>query len=175
MLFTYFIKFLSFLGKASVKEFYKRNSQWTEGLISASKSVAKAANYLVDAANKAVTSDSSSNLEIIVAAQEIAASTAQLVIASKVKAEKNSQKLYELTTASKSVTQATGAVVATVKDCNHHLEQSQEVDVSKLTSSQAKTMEMEIHVKVLEFEQALQVERMKLASFRRQHYRNAED
>ncbi|TMW40498.1 hypothetical protein DOY81_014422, partial [Sarcophaga bullata] len=33
-------------GTFSEKEFYKRNSQWTEGLISASKSVAKGANYL---------------------------------------------------------------------------------------------------------------------------------
>lgn len=34
-------------GSASVKEFYKRNHQWTEGLISASKSVAQGANFLV--------------------------------------------------------------------------------------------------------------------------------
>lgn len=137
--------------------------------------MAKAANYLVDAANKSVTSDSNLNFEIIVAAQEIAASTAQLVIASKVKADKNSTKLGELTAASKNVTQATGVVVATVKDCNHQLEQVQEVDVSKLTSSQAKTMEMEMHVKVLELEQALQQQRLKLASFRRNHYRNSEE
>lgn len=35
------------VGTASVKEFYKRNNQWTEGLISAAKSVAQGANFLV--------------------------------------------------------------------------------------------------------------------------------
>lgn len=34
-------------GSATVKEFYKRNHQWTEGLISAAKSVAQGANFLV--------------------------------------------------------------------------------------------------------------------------------
>lgn len=34
-------------GTASAKEFYKRNHQWTEGLISAAKSVAQGANFLV--------------------------------------------------------------------------------------------------------------------------------
>lgn len=34
-------------GSASVKEFYKRNHQWTEGLISAAKAVAQGANFLV--------------------------------------------------------------------------------------------------------------------------------
>nr|XP_014090946.1 huntingtin-interacting protein 1 [Bactrocera oleae] len=162
-------------GTTSIKEFYKRNSQWTEGLISASKSVAKGANLLVEAANKAIVSESTQNFELIVAAQEIAACTAQLVIASKVKAPKESQKLGDLTKASRDVSQATGQVVATVKDCNQSLEQLQEVDFTKLTSSQAKTMEMEIHVKVLELEQALQMQRLKLASFRRKHYQNSDD
>jgi huntingtin interacting protein 1 len=34
-------------GSASAKEFYKRNHQWTEGLISAAKAVATGANLLV--------------------------------------------------------------------------------------------------------------------------------
>jgi huntingtin interacting protein 1 len=34
-------------GTATTKEFYKRNHQWTEGLISASKSVANGAKILV--------------------------------------------------------------------------------------------------------------------------------
>lgn len=52
------------------------------------------------------------------AAQEIAASTAQLVVASRVKADRRSNNLQQLTQASKSVTTATGGVVATVKDCS---------------------------------------------------------
>lgn len=34
-------------GTASATEFYKRNHQWTEGLISAAKNVAQGANFLV--------------------------------------------------------------------------------------------------------------------------------
>lgn len=34
-------------GSASATEFYKRNNQWTEGLISAAKNVAQGANFLV--------------------------------------------------------------------------------------------------------------------------------
>lgn len=159
-------------GTASAKEFYKRNNQWSEGLISASKSVATGANLLVEAANKAVSGEAKHHLDIIVAAQEIAACTAQLVVASRVKAPRNSQKLTDLSTASRNVTQATGTVVATAKDCSQHLEDSNDLDLSKLTVHQAKTFEMEIQVKVLELEQALQTERLKLAAFRRKNYRN---
>lgn len=55
--------------------------------------------------------------QLVVAAQEIAASTAQLVVASRVKADRNSSNLQQLSLASKGVTNATGSVVATVKDC----------------------------------------------------------
>ncbi|KAL9906483.1 huntingtin interacting protein 1 isoform 1-T1 [Glossina fuscipes fuscipes] len=162
-------------GHFPAKEFYKRNSQWAEGLISASKNIAKGANFLVESANKFFTTESSNNFEIIVAAQEIAASTAQLVIASKVKADKNSQKLVELTKASRDVSQATGSVVAAVKDGNIQLDNFNELELTQLTPSQMKTREMEIHVKVLELEQALQNERYKLMSFRKTCYKNTQE
>ncbi|XP_055533824.1 huntingtin-interacting protein 1 isoform X2 [Wyeomyia smithii] len=162
-------------GSASAKEFYKRNHQWTEGLISAAKSVAQGANFLVTAANKTVAGGSRHQLDLIVAAQEIAACTAQLVVASRVKAPRGSQNLAALGTASKNVTQATGIVVATAKDCSQRLEDSQDLDLGSLTVHQAKTKEMEIQVKVLELEQALQTERMKLAAFRKKNYQSPVD
>uniref|UniRef100_A0A1B0FPD8 Huntingtin-interacting protein 1 n=1 Tax=Glossina morsitans morsitans TaxID=37546 RepID=A0A1B0FPD8_GLOMM len=164
-------------GKAHfpVKEFYKRNSQWAEGLISASKDIGKGANYLVEAANRLLNRESRNNFEIIVAAQEIAASTAQLVIASNVKADKFSQTLAELTKASRNVSQATETVVALVKDANIQQENLNELELLRLTPSQMKTREMEIHVKVLELEQALQSERYKLMSFRKACYKNARE
>lgn len=123
------------------------------------------------AANKAVSGESKNPLDLIVVAQEIAASTAQLVVASRVKAPRDSNNLKALSTASKDVTQCTGAVVATAKDCSKRMEESQDLDLTKLTVHQAKTLEMEIQVKVLELEQALQVERSRLAAFRRKNYR----
>ena len=52
---------------------------------------------------------------MIAASQEIAASTAQLVVASRVKAERGSERMTALSQASKSVTTATASVLGTVK------------------------------------------------------------
>lgn len=162
-------------GSFTTKEFYKRNSQWTEGLISASKAIAKGAKYLVDAANKTIVSDSAECFELIVAAQDIAASTASLVIASKVKARNDSPKLANLTKASRDVSVATGQVVANVRDGNSKLEYKNEIDVSQLTPSQKKTMEMEMQIKVLQLEHSLQSEQQKLMSFRKAFYQSADE
>ncbi len=47
-------------------------------------------------------------------------------------------------------------------------------DFSKLTLHQAKRLEMECQVKVLELENLLEKERLKLASVRRTHYHLAD-
>lgn len=73
-------------------------------------------------ADKVVTSNGKLE-QLAVAAQEIAASTAQLVVASRVKADRNSGNLQHLTKASKGVTSATGTVVATVKDCSQLIDE----------------------------------------------------
>jgi huntingtin interacting protein 1 len=82
--------------------------------------------------------------------------------------------LQELKFASKNVSQSTATVVATARDCGQRLEEDQDLDFTKLSLHQAKTKEMEVQVKVLELEQALQVERMKLASLRKQNYQAVE-
>jgi len=131
-------------------------------------------NLISGAANKAVSGESKHTLDIVAAAQEIAACTAQLVVASRVKAPRHSDNLKQLTDASRNVTQSTGNVVATAKDCSQRLEETQDMDLTKLTLHQAKTKEMEVQVKVLELEQALNMERMKLSSLRRHNYQNME-
>nr|CAD7431900.1 unnamed protein product [Timema monikensis] len=112
-------------GTASATEFYKRNHQWTEGLISAAKAVGMGAKFLLTAADKVVRGEGKFE-QLMVASQEIAASTAQLVVASRVKAERNSANLGALSRASKGVTQATGVVVATSKSCSEMVEESGE-------------------------------------------------
>ncbi|XP_063461895.1 huntingtin-interacting protein 1-like isoform X2 [Pan paniscus] len=69
-------------GTASPKEFYAKNSRWTEGLISASKAVGWGASVMVDAADLVVQGRGKFE-ELMVCSHEIAASTAQLVAASK--------------------------------------------------------------------------------------------
>lgn len=110
-------------------------------------------------------------MDLIVAAQEIGASTAQLVIASRVKASPRSTNLTALNNSSKKVINATGAIIATAKNNTKIMEEADDLDFSKLTSHQSKTLEMEIQVKVLELEQRLQNERMKLAEVRKQNYK----
>ncbi|XP_033194528.2 huntingtin interacting protein 1 isoform X1 [Bombus vancouverensis nearcticus] len=156
-------------GTASATEFYKRNHQWSEGLISAAKAVAMGANLLLEAADKVVAGNGKFE-QLVVASQGIAASTAQLVVASRVKANRNSSNLAALSEASRDVTQATGSVVATAKSCSQLVEENDDLDISGLTLHQAKRLEMEAQVHVLELEQALETERLRLAALRRYHY-----
>ncbi|KOC67006.1 Huntingtin-interacting protein 1 [Habropoda laboriosa] len=157
-------------GTASATEFYKRNHQWSEGLISAAKAVAMGANFLLEAADKVVSGNGKFE-QLVVASQGIAATTAQLVVASRVKASRNSSNLAALSEASRDVTQATGSVVATAKNCSQLVEENDDLDVTRLTLHQAKRLEMEAQVRVLELEQALETERLRLAALRRYHYR----
>ncbi|XP_023222023.1 huntingtin-interacting protein 1-like isoform X1 [Centruroides sculpturatus] len=156
-------------GSVSVKEFYSRNHRWTEGLISAAKVVGLAAKFLVDAADKVVRGNAKFE-ELVVASQEIAAATAQLVVASKVKAEKGSERMAKLSNASRQVSECTGNVVATAKNCAQLTEESEVMDFTKLTLHQAKKLEMESQVHLLELESALVKERARLAGLRKQHY-----
>lgn len=159
-------------GTASAKEFYKRNHRWTDGFISAAKAVAVAAKFFLSAADKVVSGQGKLE-QLVVASQEIAASTAQLVVASRVKADRHSSNLKQVTQASKGVTTATGGVVATVKDCSQLMDEAEELDTSNMTLHQAKRLEMDAQVRVLELEKELQQERLRLAALRRHHYQLA--
>ncbi|XP_046841204.1 huntingtin-interacting protein 1-like [Xenia sp. Carnegie-2017] len=160
-------------GSATAKEFYKRHHRWTEGLISAAKAVGWGAKVLVDAADKVV-KEGGKFEELVVASNEIAASTAQLVAASRVKASPRSVKLSALTTASKSVAEATGKVVASAKTGSEMIEDSKTVpDYSKLSLTQTKRREMDSQVRVLELESQLEKERKKLGDLRKAHYQLA--
>ncbi|XP_075220434.1 huntingtin-interacting protein 1-like isoform X2 [Lycorma delicatula] len=161
-------------GTASAKEFYKRNHQWTEGLISAAKAVAMGAKHLLTAADQVVSGGG--QLErLVVASQGILASTAQLVVASRVKADRNSKNMSALSAASKNVTTATAGVVATAKSCSQLIEESDDLDVCSLTLYHSKKLEMESQVRVLELESSLDKERLRLAALRRHHYQLAGD
>ncbi|UMM26047.1 hypothetical protein L5515_005605 [Caenorhabditis briggsae] len=158
----------------SPAEFYKRNHQWTEGLLSAAKAVGVAARVLVESADGVVTGKGKFE-HLIVAAQEIAASTAQLFVSSRVKADKDSSKLEALSIASKAVNQNTAQVVAAVRNGQTTLnDDGNSLDFSYLSLHAAKKEEMESQVRMLELEQSLNQERAKLAALRKQHYHMAQ-
>ncbi|XP_030600338.1 huntingtin-interacting protein 1 isoform X2 [Archocentrus centrarchus] len=156
-------------GAASMKEFYAKNSRWTEGLISASKAVGWGATVMVDAADLVVQGKGKFE-ELMVCSHEIAASTAQLVAASKVKADKDSTNLHRLQHASRGVTQATAAVVASTKSGKSQIEETDTMDFSSMTLTQIKRQEMDAQVLVLELEARLQKERERLGELRKKHY-----
>ncbi|KFQ32867.1 Huntingtin-interacting protein 1, partial [Mesitornis unicolor] len=156
-------------GAASPKEFYAKNSRWTEGLISASKAVGWGATVMVDAADLVVQGKGTFE-ELMVCSREIAASTAQLVAASKVKADKDSANLCKLQQASRGVNQATAGVVASTKAGKSQVEEKDSMDFSSMTLTQIKRQEMDSQVRVLELENQLQKERQKLGELRKKHY-----
>ncbi|XP_036379527.1 huntingtin-interacting protein 1-like isoform X2 [Megalops cyprinoides] len=156
-------------GAASMREFYAKNSRWTEGLISASKAVGWGATVMVDAADLVVQGQGKFE-ELMVCSHEIAASTAQLVAASKVKADKDSPNLARLQQASRGVTQATAGVVASTKSGKSQIEDTDTMDFSSMTLTQIKRQEMDSQVRVLELETRLQKERERLGELRKKHY-----
>jgi len=107
---------------------------------------------------------------LIVAAQEISASVAQLFVSSRVKADRGSERLSLLGQASKQVNEATASVIASVKSGKQTLEEEELFDFSAFSIHDAKRGEMESQVKVLGLEAELTRERTRLASLRKQHY-----
>ncbi|XP_063820633.1 huntingtin-interacting protein 1-related protein isoform X1 [Pseudophryne corroboree] len=156
-------------GAATTQEFYAKNSRWTEGLISASKAVGWGATQLVESADKVVLHKGKYE-ELIVGSHEIAASTAQLVAASKVKADQNSKNLPKLQQCSRHVNEMAANVVASTKSGQEQIEDKDTMDFSGMSLIKLKKEEMESQVKVLELENMLQNERMRLGDLRKQHY-----
>ncbi|XP_061119062.1 huntingtin-interacting protein 1-related protein-like isoform X2 [Conger conger] len=156
-------------GAASIKEFYARNSRWTEGLISASKAVGWGATQMVESADKVVLHTGKYE-ELIVCSHEIAASTAQLVAASKVKADRDSKRLVSLQQASRRVNEMAANVVASTKTGQDQIEDKDTMDFSGMNLMKLKKEEIESQVRVLELESNLENERVRLGELRRKHY-----
>jgi huntingtin-interacting protein 1-related protein len=133
-------------GNATTSAFYKKHNRWTEGLISAAKAVANSTNTLIETAD-GVISGRNTPEQLIVASNEVAASTAQLVAASRVKASLMSKTQDTLEAASKAVTQACRSLVAQVQDIIVQRNEGEEkVEYDKLTGHELKTQEMEQQV-----------------------------
>jgi huntingtin-interacting protein 1-related protein len=134
-------------GSFSKTDFYKKNNRWTEGLISAAKAVASSTNTLIETAD-GVLSDRNSPEQLIVASNDVAASTAQLVAASRVKAGFMSKSQESLEQASKAVGAACKALVRQVQSMIQDRDQGDEkVDYAKLGAHEFKVREMEQQVR----------------------------
>lgn len=157
-------------GSSSRTAFYKKNNRWTEGLISAAKAVASSTNTLIETAD-GVLSGRNSPEQLIVASNDVAASTAQLVAASRVKAGFMSRSQEQLETASKAVGAACRALVRQVQAMiRERGAEEEQVDYSKLGHHEFKVREMEQQVEILQLENALGAARHRLGEMRKISY-----
>lgn len=155
-------------GSSSAQQFYKRNNRWTEGLISAAKAVAFATNLLIESAD-GVLSGTHSLEQLIVASNEVAAATAQLVAASRVKASFMSKTQDNLEAAAKAVTDACKTLVRQVKEISvREIEAEEPLEFSG--AHEFKVREMEQQVEILKLEKTLGAARHKLGQMRRAGY-----
>lgn len=131
-------------GSSSRTAFYKKNNRWTEGLISAAKAVASSTNTLIETAD-GVISGRNSPEQLIVASNDVAASTAQLVAASRVKANFGSRTQDRLEEASKAVGKACRSLVRQVQHiiAQRNKDEDEDVDYTKLSNREFKSREME--------------------------------
>ncbi|KAF6766627.1 cytoskeleton assembly control protein [Ephemerocybe angulata] len=160
-------------GSSSMQQFYKRNNRWTEGLISAAKAVAFATNLLIESAD-GVLSGTHSLEQLIVASNEVAAATAQLVAASRVKANLMSNTQVRLEAAAKAVTEACKALVRQVKAISARQSQEENVDYKNMAVLEFKRREMEQQVDILRLEKDLGAARHRLGAMRRAGYHTDE-
>ncbi|KAH8586523.1 cytoskeleton assembly control protein [Bisporella sp. PMI_857] len=157
-------------GSSSKTEFYKKNNRWTEGLISAAKAVASSTNTLIETAD-GVLSGRNSPEQLIVASNNVAASTAQLVAASRVKAGFMSKNQESLEQASKAVGAACRTLVRQVQNMIKDRDQEDDgVDYAKLGAHEFKVREMEQQVEILQLENNLAAARQRLGEMRKVSY-----
>ncbi|XP_026739125.1 huntington interacting protein related 1 isoform X2 [Trichoplusia ni] len=158
------------------QKMYRKNPQWSEGLISASKAVVFAAKLLVTSADEAVGSEGASGAVegVSAAAHEVAGSAAQLVAASHARAPPASPALARLTAARRAVAAATAALVAAVKAGSTLVLEQEALDTSSLSLTATRRLEMESKVRSLKLETALDAERARLAALRKRHYQLAQ-
>ncbi|EEH23569.1 hypothetical protein PABG_05780 [Paracoccidioides brasiliensis Pb03] len=158
-------------GSSSRTAFYKKNNRWTEGLISAAKAVASSTNTLIETAD-GVISGRNSPEQLIVASNEVAASTAQLVASSRVKATFMSKTQDRLETASRAVGAACRSLVRQVQAiiAEKNRDDTEAVDYTKLSGHEFKVREMEQQVEILQLENSLAQARQRLGEMRKISY-----
>ncbi|KAJ5119642.1 hypothetical protein N7448_010311 [Penicillium atrosanguineum] len=158
-------------GSSTRTAFYKKNNRWTEGLISAAKAVAVSTNTLIETAD-GVISGRNSPEQLIVASNDVAASTAQLVAASRVKATFMSKTQDRLETASKAVGAACRALVRQVQAiiAEKNGAEGDSEDYGRLSSHEFKVREMEQQVEILQLENNLARARTRLGEMRKISY-----
>jgi huntingtin-interacting protein 1-related protein len=153
-------------GTGSKHAFYKKNSRWMDGLISAAKAVGTATTFLVTEADAVVTDKEKGVEKLLVAGREVQATTAQLVAASRVKQVPNSKTQQQLENAAKAVTDGMKVLIeACAID-----QQRESKQIGATSKHDFKRREMEQQVLIMSLERKLDDERKALGEMRRHAY-----
>uniref|UniRef100_H2ZQQ0 FERM domain-containing protein n=1 Tax=Ciona savignyi TaxID=51511 RepID=H2ZQQ0_CIOSA len=144
------------------------DGQWSQGLISAAQMVARATGNLCEAANQAVQGEASEE-KLVTSAKQVASSTAQLLVACKVKADPNSENMKRLQIAGNAVKHASEDLVKAASESANSDDEVEVVINSRLVGGIAQ--EMMAQEEILRKERELQSARQKLAQIRRMRYK----
>lgn len=144
------------------------DGQWSEGLISAARLVAAATHSLVEAAQNLVQGLSTEEL-LISTAKQVASSTAQLLIACRVKSDPNSESGRRLQAAGNAVIKSTDNLVRAAQKA---LDMEEEHTL-RINTSMVDGMAQEINARseVLKRERELESARNKLTAIRQLKYK----
>lgn len=148
------------------------DGQWSEGLISAARLVAAATHSLVESAN-ALIQGLSSEEKLISSAKQVASSTAQLLVACKVKADPDSESTKRLQAAGNAVKRATDNLVRAAQQAIQHEEERSLVLNRRIVGGIAQ--EINARSEVLRIEKELEEARGRLTAIRQAKYRNRSD
>ncbi|EFA77155.1 filopodin [Heterostelium album PN500] len=154
--------------------YYKQDPTWSNGLISAAKSVGGAVQMMIQAAMKAAQGKAEEE-ELIATAREVAASTARLVSASRAKSGDDQQSQnahHQLTLAAKAVTQAISKLLDAAKTATALQEEEEEQESETFNFTGSKIKELEQQMKILRLEKELNLERKRLLNSRKKEYTN---
>ncbi|XP_025900777.1 talin-1 [Nothoprocta perdicaria] len=145
------------------------DGQWSQGLISAARMVAAATNNLCEAANAAVQGHASEE-KLISSAKQVAASTAQLLVACKVKADHDSEAMRRLQVAGNAVKRASDNLVKAAQKAAAFQDYDETVVVKeKMVGGIAQIIAAQ--EEMLRKERELEEARKKLAMIRQQQYK----
>lgn len=158
--------------RGASSNWYLKNAKWSQGLISASKSVAEGTSMLVHAANE--TAFGRIQEEALVASSmSVSASTAQLVAAARVRGDPHSAMQQGLEVAAKAVSQSTANLVSAAKSVTARAEQEEEQLDFGGSMVQKMRAQQEAQMKVLELQRQLEQAQTRLFRLNQAQYSGA--
>ncbi len=159
----------------SSAEFYRANSAWTQGLVSAARAVGAATSMLVDVADGALAGTHGLH-HVVAALSSLGAATAQLLTASRVKAlDLREADLPGLETAARAVTESSRRLADTSSSLMDAEDQEPSVGAKSGDAFGLRVEELEKQARVLALERELAVARGDLAATRRAAYERPAD